>query len=901
MTQTQQQKTPPILIIDRQGILGAKLALVLQEITPIVFISDTRELFEHREFIKQIHQKEYWDKIPQIPNLKYSHIFVVYTKGVGEFLTQFLKKAESDGSRIVLLFPLSTYRKETAEKIMNAYPTCSIIIFGDLFAEEKLNTNTIINRYLQSAQKHLRINVPNDGTHSTYPVFLPDAIEGILKCGFSQGQHLVFLFPQHPPTMLSLAHMIHKAEPEVTIDFYQDKTLPIQKQVGDEGRYVLGSDYPLAKRIRHVVEGLHISPQKKTILKHSTKNSSLQDSPKAGPKKLLLVLGILFVLALPMLATLSGVLLSFLLLSSAKQDIERGDFKKAQSAVSVAAPLLAASQKASAVVVAQASLIGQGKKARMLSQTLEIAADLVDSVHYSLEGVVSLKSVFAQTSKNPKSDFVNALNSFKNTLELMQRLQTRTPTSPLDGSLIRSASLFGQRIIPSLELLSGISEVLPQLVGFDGQRKYLLLFQNNMELRPGGGFIGSYGLVTLKNGLLKEFRIYDVYDADGQLKAHIEPSFPVRRYLGNVHLYLRDSNFDVDFQQNASNAARLLFEEKGDKVDGVVGVDVLFVKELLSAIGSVYVADYDETITSQNLFLKAETHAEKNFFEGSTQKKEFLRSVFNAMRLKLETGKNLPYLAIAKAVRNAILQKHILFAFANPTIQSLFTVQGMSGALWDQRPDDPQVINDFLGINEANVGINKANYFLSRRMNQSVGIDTDGSITERVTVSYSNASNGWPGGDYTDYFRLIVPQGAILADIAIDDAIVTTTPAITDFLRYEAKNFKKPDDLEIETQNENGKTLYGFLITVPAKGTKKVTVSYTLAKKIDLSQPVFSYDLMLFKQPGTDQDPYTFSLSYPDGFKILHSTPGIESRIGNVVYTSPLTTDKNLRVDFTKK
>jgi len=48
-----------------------------------------------------------------------------------------------------------------------------------------------------------------------------------------------------------------------------------------------------------------------------------------------------------------------------------------------------------------------------------------------------------------------------------------------------------------------------------------------MELRPGGGFIGSYAILSVDKGKITNFKIYDVYDADGQLKNHIEPPFAI--------------------------------------------------------------------------------------------------------------------------------------------------------------------------------------------------------------------------------------------------------------------------------------------------------------------------------------------------------------------------------------
>ena len=157
-------------------------------------------------------------------------------------------------------------------------------------------------------------------------------------------------------------------------------------------------------------------------------------------------------------------------------------------------------------------------------------------------------------------------------------------------------------------------DAFPSLLGFEGKRQYLILFQNNMEIRPGGGFIGSYGLAQLENGKLVSFKVHDVYDADGKLTAHIDPPFGLRRYLGSSHLYLRDSNFGIDFVEDGKQAARLLQWETGEKVDGVLAVDTTFLRKLLMVMGKVTVPDYNETVTAENFYLITQAHAEKDFF-----------------------------------------------------------------------------------------------------------------------------------------------------------------------------------------------------------------------------------------------------------------------------------------------
>jgi hypothetical protein len=86
-------------------------------------------------------------------------------------------------------------------------------------------------------------------------------------------------------------------------------------------------------------------------------------------------------------------------------------------------------------------------------------------------------------------------------------------------------------------------DILPEFLGADGKRKeYLVLLQNEMELRAGGGFIGSFGVLSFNDGKLIGFDIQDVYEVDGQLKGHVEPPEEIKTYLGEAGWFMRDAN-----------------------------------------------------------------------------------------------------------------------------------------------------------------------------------------------------------------------------------------------------------------------------------------------------------------------------------------------------------------------
>ena len=125
--------------------------------------------------------------------------------------------------------------------------------------------------------------------------------------------------------------------------------------------------------------------------------------------------------------------------------------------------------------------------------------------------------------------------------------------------------------------------------------------------------------------------------------------------------------------------------------------------------------------------------------------------------------------------------------------------------------------------------------------------------------------------------------------------------AITDPLIYEAKDFIPPAGLEVEKNNEENKTIYGFMVNIPIGRIAKINVKYNLAGKISLDQNVFSYNLKLFKQPGIDSIPYSLSLAYPSIFNAVNVSDGMKEDRGKLLYSKKIAEDQDLSISFAKK
>mgnify|MGYP001558956148 FL=1 len=137
--------------------------------------------------------------------------------------------------------------------------------------------------------------------------------------------------------------------------------------------------------------------------------------------------------------------------------------------------------------------------------------------------------------------------------------------------------------------------------------KYLLfLFQNPSEIRPAGGFIGSYGVMTLNRGNLKNLQVDDIYNADRQTHLKLIP--PKELQIITKDWGARDANWFFNFQTSAQKVLAFiedsdLYNRKEINFEGVVSINTNVLATILDITGPISVPGYDLELDSEN-FLK---------------------------------------------------------------------------------------------------------------------------------------------------------------------------------------------------------------------------------------------------------------------------------------------------------
>ncbi len=384
----------------------------------------------------------------------------------------------------------------------------------------------------------------------------------------------------------------------------------------------------------------------------------------------------------------------------------------------------------------------------------------------------------------------------------------------------------------------------PYLMGIDSPRTYLVIFQNDKELRPTGGFITGYSVMTVSKGKVSAVSSNDIYNLDKAYKPTIPAPDPIIKYLKgpyllNRNLRLRDMNFDSDFKVAMDTFVKEAQKAGIGKIDGIIAVDTQTLVNVLAVIGNVGVPGYgnfNTTITPEcncpKVIFELESFADvegsvvwdqndptkiifapANYYNRKAIVGPLMNSVLrNAMGQPKE---KIP--ALFQAAWDSLTQKHILFYMLDPKAQAGVESFNIAGRV-------KEYSGDYLLVSDANLGGRKSNLYVTNEIVQDVSIGRDGSVTKTVTITYKNSQgyDGWLNSLLPSWVRIYVPKGSTL--ISVDGL-----------------------DAKVDPYEDLGKTVFAGAYTLRPQGVQKITLKYKLPFNVK-----GEYKVLVQKQPGID-------------------------------------------------
>ncbi|MBC7226459.1 MAG: DUF4012 domain-containing protein [Thermoflexales bacterium] len=455
------------------------------------------------------------------------------------------------------------------------------------------------------------------------------------------------------------------------------------------------------------------------------------------------------------------------------------------------------------------------------------------------------------------------------------------------------------RALPLLRVGLSAALVAPHLLGADGPRTYLVLAQNEDELRPTGGFLTGVGEVRVQNGRLVGMTFRDSYAVDDFSLPYPDPPEPLRRYMGIDLWVFRDSNWSPDFPTAARQAMALYRPGYEVSVDGVLALDQYALRELVGALGPLTVEG--ETLTRETVIpyiRRAWAPEEGNLTrEWWRERKSFMGALAQAAWDRLQSGPVDSH-ALARTLVRLLEEKHLLLYLSDPRAHSLVAGQNWGGAL---QPG----VGDFLMVVDANVGYNKA----SAKVLEAVTYEVDLSLRPpraTLTLVYTHtAPPGYPcipevrydpvyelmmDRCLWDYLRVYVPQGARLVD-------ATRIP-----VPGEALWSGRPEsgDVIVRPAEEGPLLSLEALMLLPPGAVQTRTFTWELPEGVVVWEgDGGTYSLRVQKQPGTAGHPLRVRIRLPEGTTLVAADPPPSAVEGSlVVYATRLDRDREFVLRF---
>ncbi len=397
-----------------------------------------------------------------------------------------------------------------------------------------------------------------------------------------------------------------------------------------------------------------------------------------------------------------------------------------------------------------------------------------------------------------------------------------------------------------------LMEATPYLIGLDDTRTYLLLFQNDKELRPTGGFLTAYSFVEVTGAKLNPTSSNDIYNLDGNYKATIDAPEPFIKFVKEPYrrfpqLRLRDMNWSPDFRVSMEQFLEEAESVGVKDIDGVIAVDTQVVVNILKAIGQVGVfgfgnfnADTDPRCNCPQVVYELESFAD---VEGAIvwsenepgkivfappnyeNRKKIVGPLMNSVLANALGQPKDKIPALFEAAWKTVTEKHVLLYVYDEEAQRGIEAFGIGGRIVDTD-------GDFLHVNDANLAGRKSNLYVTQEVSQDIEISKDGSVVKTLTLTYKNPApyDGWLNSVLPNWTRVYVPKGSELIDSqGFDQAAIV--------------------------EEDLGKTVFAGSFSLRPEGVQKITLTYKLPFKVE-----DKYKIFIQKQPGTDTPLHTIKV-----------------------------------------
>lgn len=473
------------------------------------------------------------------------------------------------------------------------------------------------------------------------------------------------------------------------------------------------------------------------------------------------------------------------------------------------------------------------KTAEVLSKSLLRSSNILTEIDKATSG--RFKGSFSQLSDADRQAILSIiyqsapeLNGLKANLQLsldnLDKINHIGILLPLNKQIsgfkdqLQTAKVAMDKLVPLVQLL-------PALTGYPQESNFLVILQNNDELRPTGGFIGTYGLMTVKNAKPNNITTEDVYHLDMPCidKLKVTPPAPISKYMGVTYWWLRDANWSPDFPTSAKQIEDMFLAEsacagrENAKPTAIIAINPDLISDLLKLVGPITVEG--ETYDSSNFQPLLQYNVEVAYQEKditSWNRKNIINSVVSELEKRLIDLPSNKWPDVLSVLQNNITKRNLQLYFDNESYQKVATELGIAGEI-------KQTDKDYLMVIDANLAAFKSDSVMNKKIAYNISSGSNGLISQLNLNYQHNGGFDWRTTRYRSYTRIYAPLGSRLI----------SSDKLTDFAMTDDQTLNK--------------TVFGFFWSIEPGQSSSINISYRLPKNITED----NYELYFQKQSGS--------------------------------------------------
>lgn len=442
-------------------------------------------------------------------------------------------------------------------------------------------------------------------------------------------------------------------------------------------------------------------------------------------------------------------------------------------------------------------------------------------------------------------------------LLLAQVLVATAPTATISPQVDAAREILESelgKVVPAIDDIAALVDVLPELFGEDGERRYFLGAQNPAELRGSGGLIGAYAVLTAYEGQISISSFAPIQDLPQNL--FDEDIAPSQEFFERYQLVIDglgtwlNVNYSPHFPDVAETIERMFREATGERLDGTIVVDPFALQSMLAVTGAVTVPDPEIGTLSSDRVVPYVVNEAPLALGVAGERKEILGEAARAVLREFLSGDVTGRQRIS-ALAESVSGGHLIMHAASPEVQAALSRLSATGSL-----PDPSRTSLTVAIN--NTALSKADFWLHQRIHWRLNLDPDGTATATAVVEVENGAPADAG----------IPRYIIGPNVP-DLVFGESWPFITVYCgtcEVRSVRYEDSDHFGAPVAQEHGHTLTDVRTRVPLGQSARIEYTFELSNAWRRSGPGGELDLQVWTPPAINSPDVTIEVIAPPGW-----------------------------------